>query len=84
MFLAQGQGPGPGPWQSIQKICFQARFLIILLLFGIFIPWIRAEFENFVHSKALRFCLEGSGIFLIVYLRRKDTFEMGFGLGLFS
>ena len=49
-----------------------------------FCPWTQAEIENFLHSRALRFCLEGSGIFLIVYLRRKDTFEIGFGPGLFS
>ena len=73
---AKALGPGPGPWQSIQKICFRARFLIIVLIF--FFLWSRAEIENFLRSKALRLCLEGSGIFLILYLPRKDTFENGF------
>ena len=43
-----------------------------------FVPWNWAEIENFLHSKALRFCLEGSGIFMILYLRRTGTFEIGF------
>ena len=48
-----------------------------------FRSWTWAEIEKFLHSKALCFCLEGSGTFLIVYLRRKDTFEHGFWPGLF-
>ena len=81
---AKALGLGQGPWQSIQKICFRARFLIILLIFKCFVPWSRAEIENFLRSKALRFCLEASGIFLILYLPRKDTFENGFWPALFS
>ena len=47
-------------------------------IFWIFFLWTRAEIENFLHSRALRFCLEGSGIFLVLYLWRKGKFEIGF------
>ena len=38
----------------------------------------RLKIKNFLHSKALRFYLEGSGFFLVLYLRRKGEFEIGF------
>ena len=56
------------------------RFPNILSKNEVFDSWIWIDFQNFLYNKALRFCLEGSGIFLNLNSSRYKELEMSQGL----
>ena len=64
----------------IPKTDIRARFPNILSKNEVFVSWIWIDFQNFLYNKALRFCLEGSGIFLNLNSSRYKELEMSQGL----
>ena len=64
----------------IPKTDIRTRISNIFMKNDALVPWIWVDIQNFLYNKALRFYLEGSGIFLNVDLPRYKELEMSQGL----